>query len=135
MYFLKEPSRVIHPNSPMDDDARAKAADFLDELIDLGIAHRADPHNPVWATIPVFTLVKLYQPGQIRIIADALAGGQNECCARDPVYLNRPGHILERLYEGGYTAVVDASKFFYQFLTRKEDQRYLGIVHPWDETL
>ena len=135
MYFLKEPSRVIHPNSPMDDDARAKAAEFLDELIDLGIARRADPENPVWATIPIFTLVKPYQPGQIRIIADALAGGQNECCARDPVYLNRPGHILEQLYEGGYTAVVDASKFFYQFLTRKEDQRYLGIVHPRDETL
>jgi hypothetical protein len=130
MFFLQEPLHVIHPNSPMDPAAREQAAKFLDELIDLGIARPSDPDDPVVSTIPLFTVEKVYQAGQIRIIADAKAGGQNACSARDPVYLNRPGHILEQLYEGGYTAVVDASKFFYQFLTRKEDHRYLGIVHP-----
>ena len=34
------------------------------------------------------------------------------------------------MYSGGWTAVVDASKFFYQFPVRPEDQRYFGIIHP-----
>ena len=50
--------------------------------------------------------------------------------ANDPVYLNRPLHVLECMHAGGWTAVVDASKFFYQFPTHPEDRPYLGVVHP-----
>ena len=62
-------------------------------------------------------------------------GGQNADGVGDPVYLNRPLHILEQMYEGGYSAVVDASKFFYQFKTHPEDQEYLGLIHPRDGKL
>jgi hypothetical protein len=31
------------------------------------------------------------------------------------------------LYSGGYSALADASKMFYQFPTRPEEYRYLGL--------
>ena len=34
------------------------------------------------------------------------------------------------MYTGGYSAVVDLSKFFYNFPTHQEDRPYLGILHP-----
>jgi hypothetical protein len=34
------------------------------------------------------------------------------------------------MYTGGYSAVVDASKFFYQFLTHPDDHPNLGLRHP-----
>jgi hypothetical protein len=34
------------------------------------------------------------------------------------------------MYTGGFSAVVDASKFFYQFPTHPDDQPYLGLLHP-----
>jgi hypothetical protein len=34
------------------------------------------------------------------------------------------------MYEGGYSAVVDASKFFHQFPTHPEDQPDLGLKYP-----
>jgi hypothetical protein len=33
------------------------------------------------------------------------------------------------MYEGGYSAVVDASKFFHQFPTHPNDRPYLGLKH------
>ena len=39
----------------------------------------------------------------------------------DPVFLPKVTHVLDRLYTGGYSAVVDASKFFYQFPTHPDD--------------
>ena len=61
---------------------------------------------------------------------DFKAGGQNEAVGKDPVILNRVDTILPLLYTGGYSAVLDASKFFYKFETRTEDQPYLGVIHP-----
>jgi hypothetical protein len=58
------------------------------------------------------------------------AGGQNECVGINPVYLNRPTHILEQMYAGGWTTVVDTSKFFYQFKNHPADRKYLGILRP-----
>jgi hypothetical protein len=34
------------------------------------------------------------------------------------------------MYSGGYSAVVDASKYFYQFCTHPDDRPYLGLMHP-----
>ena len=34
------------------------------------------------------------------------------------------------MYTGGFSAVVDASKFFYPFPTHPDDQPYLGLLHP-----
>jgi hypothetical protein len=34
------------------------------------------------------------------------------------------------MYSGGYSAVVNASKYFYQFCTHPDDCPYLGLMHP-----
>ena len=57
-------------------------------------------------------------------------GGQNDWIGSDPVFMPRVSHILDQMYEGGFTAVVDASKFFYQFRTHPDDRPFLGILHP-----
>ena len=82
------------------------------------------------ANAPLFTVPKPGQPGQYRCIADMLKGGQNESVGSDPVFLPRAPHILEQLYTGGYSAVVDMSKYFWNFRTRAEDRPYLGTLHP-----
>lgn len=57
-------------------------------------------------------------------------GGQNEAIGSDPVYLPRVDTILPHMYNGGWSAVVDASKFFYQFPTVISERKYLGLIHP-----
>ena len=37
---------------------------------------------------------------------------------------------MEQMYTGGYSAVVDASKHFYQFRTHPDDWPHLGLIHP-----
>ena len=46
------------------------------------------------------------------------------------VFLPRMAHILDQMYTGGYSAMVDASKFFYQFPTHPDNRPYLGLLHP-----
>jgi hypothetical protein len=70
------------------------------------------------------------QPGQWRVIADMKKGGQNQAIDRGPVYLPRVDTILPHMYTGGWSAVVDASKFFYQFKTLLSERKYLGLIHP-----
>lgn len=130
MNFLEEPDHCIHENGEMDDDQRQVASEFVDELINLGVLRRPPPGVKIKTTTPLFVLPKPGQPGQWRVIANMKEGGQNEKAANDPVYLNRPVHILDQMYTGGWTSIVDASKFFYQFKTRPEDYPYLGIIHP-----
>jgi len=127
MNFLHPPQPGIHPNGPMDEEMTAAAVDFLDELISLKVLVEREE---VTTTAPMFVVPKEGQPGQWRVIANLKEGGQNAAVASDPVYLNRTSHILEQMYEGGFSAVVDASKFFYQFKTQAADQQYLGVVHP-----
>ena len=57
-------------------------------------------------------------------------GGQNECICADPVFLPWTSHILEEMYEGGYSAVVDMSKYFYNIPTHPDDHPFLGLIHP-----
>ena len=57
-------------------------------------------------------------------------GGQNDCIGADPCFLPRTGHILEELYAGGFSAVVDLSKYFHNFPTHVDDRPYLGLLHP-----
>jgi hypothetical protein len=64
-----------------------------------------------------------------------LRGGQNECIAGDPVFLPRISHILDQMYSGGHSAVVDASKYFYQFPTHPDDRPFLGLRHPITQVL
>jgi hypothetical protein len=80
----------------------------------------------------LFCVAKPHEPGAFRCIADAKAGGQNAWMGKDPVYLTRAEDILPRLYDGGWSAVADASKHFHNFLTKAEERRYLGCIHPID---
>ncbi len=129
MNFLTKPRETIHENSSMDPDQLKVAGEFVDELISLGTLAPLTT-GEVLATAPLFCIPKEGQPGQWRVIADMLRGGQNGCIGNDPVFLPRALHIQGEMYEGGYSAVVDASKFFYQFSTHPEDRPYLGIKHP-----
>ena len=61
---------------------------------------------------PMFCLKKLNQDDQWRVLADMKRGGQNDHIASEPVHFVRPHDILGRLYTGGWSAVIDASKYF-----------------------
>jgi hypothetical protein len=87
---------------------------YYDELLELKIVKLVPEGKEVLTTAPLFTVPKEGQEGEWRVIAYTLRGGQNSCKAPDPCVLPRQSHILGQMYEGGYSAVVDASKFFYQ---------------------
>jgi hypothetical protein len=130
MNFLIEPTACIHDNTPMDSEQIDVAAAFVDELLELKIVKLVGEGKEVLTTAPLFTVPKEGQEGEWRVIADMLRGGQNSCIAPDPCVLPRQSHILDQMYEGGYSAVVDASKFFYQFPTHPDDRPFLGLKHP-----
>ena len=128
MNFLTTPPPVIHDNADMDEAGQAAAVEFTEELIALGVLR---PGNGiVQTTAPLFVVDKPGQPGQFRVIADMLRGGQNLHIGADPTVLPRVTQIADQLYSGGYSAVIDASKYFYQFRTSPGDYPYLGLKHP-----
>lgn len=129
MNFLVTPPAELHDNSDMDEEQTKVAGAFVDELVGLGVLRDLQDEQ-ILATAPLFCIPKEGQPGEWRVIADMLRGGQNGAIGSDPVVLPRPLHILDLMYEGGYSAVVDASKFFYQFRTHPSDRPFLGIRHP-----
>lgn len=133
--FLKEPPHRITPNAPMDAAMLEAAADFVDELMDLGVVGTVDAGLEVLCNAPMFVVPKPGQEGQWRVIADAFRGGQNSCVGQDPVFLPRLSHILDQMYTGGFSAVVDLSKFFYNFPTHPDDRPYMGVLHPITEVL
>jgi hypothetical protein len=82
------------------------------------------------------------------------SGGQNEHIGKDLTHLPRAHGILEHVYTGGWSAIVDVSKFFHNFPTLLPSDRpyslpsYLGCIHtpglgnnygiwvfPWDRLL
>lgn len=127
MNFRREPPRGLTPNSSMTPEQRRVAGAFVDELIGLGTLL---PTAAFLANAPLFCVPKAGQPDEWRVIANMLTGGQNSVVANDPVFLHRPMDILEQMYRGGYSAVSDASKFFYQFRVHDDDRPYLGVIHP-----
>jgi hypothetical protein len=133
MNFLRAPPAGVTPNSPMDEAELQAATEFVDELVSLGVLRRATAEE-VEANGALFTVLKPGQTGQettqYRVISDMKAGGQNICIGRDPVFLNKAEAVLPQLYSGGYSALADASKMFYQFPTRPDEYRYLGLLHP-----
>lgn len=128
--FLHLPVGNVRPNAPMDSEMTIAAAEFVDELLELGVLRGIDEGNEVLANAPLFVVPKEGQPGQWRVIADMLRGGQNECVGQDPVFMPRIAHIIDQMYTGGFSAVVDLSKFFYNFPTHRDDRPYLGLLHP-----
>ena len=80
--------------------------------------------------MPLFLVPKPGQEGQWKCIADGKAGGQNIVCVNDPMHLLQPTDILPWLYPGGFSAIIDASKYFHMFKTKPDEWKYLGVVHP-----
>jgi hypothetical protein len=130
MNFLLDPEGCIHLNAKMTDEQKRVAGAFIDELVKLGALEEPPLDDPIITTSPLFCVPKPYQPGEWRVIANCREGGQNEVVGSDPVILPRMNHILSQMYAGGWTAVVDASKMFYQFDTHPEERKFLGLTHP-----
>mmetsp|Transcript_23866 Transcript_23866/g.36251 ORF Transcript_23866/g.36251 Transcript_23866/m.36251 type:complete len:523 (-) Transcript_23866:744-2312(-) len=114
----------------MDEEMAEVAAAFVDKLLSLGVVREIGEGWKVFTSCPLFVVPKEGQEGQWRVIADMLRGGQNACVGQDSCFLPRATHILDGMYPGGYSAVVDLSKYFYNFPTHPEDRPYLGLVHP-----
>jgi hypothetical protein len=133
MNFLVEPMRELTPNSVMDEEQIVIAQEFLDELASLGVLIEVAPGEMV-ANGPLFCLSKPGQLGQWRILSNMQRGRQNEAIGPDPTVFPKPGIIMEQMYTGGWPAVVDANKLFYQFCTWPEERKYLGCIHPRDPT-
>ena len=101
MNFSSPPPSTIHDNAPMDVSAMEVAGAFVDELDDLGVLLAEDDKFKILLNAPLFCIPKEGQPGEWRVIADMLRGGQNSSMMRDPVYLPRTTHILSQMYTGG----------------------------------
>jgi hypothetical protein len=41
-----------------------------------------------------------------------------------------PEDVLPRMYPGGFSSVIDVSKFFHMLLTVDEERKFMGIIHP-----
>jgi hypothetical protein len=131
MNFLKEPTRHVLPNANLTLEQQIIPGDFADELVTLGVLLPETNTEKVVSNAPLFCLPKAGQPGQWRILADMKLGRQNEVIGSDPTIFSRSDVILmSQLFSGGYSTVVDASKFFYQFATRPAERKYLGLIHP-----
>jgi hypothetical protein len=127
MNFLRDPISLIQPNSDMTEEQLEIAEEFLCELVDLGVLLEVDSAY-VKTNSPIFCLPKPGQPGQWRVLADMKKGLQNEAIGADPTTFPKTIHILEQLYSGGFSAVVDLSKFFYNFPTVPAERCFLGVV-------
>jgi hypothetical protein len=135
MNFLTTPPEMIHQNANMDEEQVEIAADFVEELVSLGVLRLPKDAQDIVLNAPFSVVTKPGQPGQWRCTADMLWGGQNQCVGSDPVYLPRAEHILDQMYTDGWSAVLDLSKYFYNFPTHPDDRPYLGTLHPISQIL
>ena len=128
MNFLREPPPGLVANADMTPAQKETAALFYGELKQLKVLR--PPTEEVLATTPLFCLPKAGQPGEWRVLANMKEGGQNTVIGQDPVFLMGSDAILPRLYTGGWSAMADASKMFYQFPTRPDERKYMGCECP-----
>ena len=59
----------------MDESGLNTAAEFVDELIKLGVVRDIDEGMEILTNAPLFVVPKEGQPGEWRVIADMLKGG------------------------------------------------------------
>ena len=132
MNFMETPTPKLCPNQELKGEALKEAIKFTDELVELGVIREAVPKDKVVNNFPIFLVEKPHveKEKSYRCIADGKAGGQNDVCVGDPCQMTSPDHILPHLYKNGWSGVVDASKYFHMFLTREDEQRFLGLIHP-----
>jgi hypothetical protein len=121
MNFLKTLPEMIHQNANMDEEQLQISANFVDELVSLGVLRLPKDVRDIVLNAPLFVVPKPGQLGQWQCIADMLRGGQNQCVRSDPVYLPCAEHILDQMYTDGWSAVLDLSKYFHNFPTHPDD--------------
>jgi hypothetical protein len=131
MNFMKTPVPILEENGKMTESQIAISVAFVTELISLGVIALV-PHGVLLMNVCTLCLVaKPGQPDQWRCIADMNKGHQNKSCAADPVHMTFPEDILTRMYPGGFSYVIDASKFFHMVLTVDEERHLMGLIHPY----
>jgi hypothetical protein len=128
MRFLVDPGTELVENPPLTPEQLEVVCEFVEELRSLGVLRPAT--RPLRRVCPLFVVEKPGQKGQWRCIADMKRGGQNACCGLDPIFLPSTKDILPHLYEGGWTAIADASKYFHNFPTLPEERDLIGLIHP-----
>eukprot|EP00957_Ditylum_brightwellii_P147145 11204453-Ditylum_brightwellii.AAC.1 len=116
----------------MDEDQLMATIKFVDELEELGALEEAPVDNPILCNGLLLIIPKAGQPGQWRVLSDMKGRGQNNHIASDPVQYPKVEEVLSSLCPGGFSAVIDVSKMFYNFLVPVEDRKYLGLIHPRD---
>lgn len=131
MNFMEVPKPGFKPNQDMSPEKLEIACKFMDQLIELEVLIPCDEHE-ISNNFPLFVVPKPKpeQHGEFRCIADGKKGTQNEYCVPDPVQMTSPDHILPRLYNGGYSAMLDLSKYFHMFKTLESEHRFMGVIHP-----
>ena len=126
--FLMDPGKELVDNADLDDAQLEVVEQFLAELISLGALVAST--RPLKRVCPLFCVPKPGQPGEWRVIADMLRGGQNDFCASEPIYLPQHQDILPHMYAGGWTAIADMSKYFHNYLTLMAERDLIGVIHP-----
>jgi hypothetical protein len=127
MNIMTEPPPELVEKTKMTEAEHKIACDFVDELGRLGVVGPST--EQILNNCPIFTVPKPGQPDQYRCIADGKCRNINDACAVDPVQMSCPDDTLPFLYPGGFSAVVDDSKYFHMFKTREDEYQYLGIIH------
>jgi hypothetical protein len=128
MRFLEDPGTELVKNPPLTPDQLKVVCKFVEELRSLGVLQPAT--RLLRRVCPLFVVKKPGQKGQWCCIADMKRGGQNACCGLDPIFLPSSKDILPHLYEGGWTAIADASKYFHNFPTLPEERDLIGLIRP-----
>jgi hypothetical protein len=127
MNFLRDPIPLIQPNLPMTPEQLEIAEEFIEELVDLGVLLEVDIEC-IKTNAPTFCLPKRGQPGQWQVLANMKKGRQNEAIASDPTVFPKTAYILDQMYQGGYSCVIDASKYFYNFPMVPTERCYIGVI-------
>jgi hypothetical protein len=131
MNFMETPAPGLEENSKMTESRFTIAVAFVTELISLGVLALV-PHGVLLMNVcPLFLVTKPGEPDQWRCIAGIKKGHQNQLCAAYPVYMTFPEDILPWMYPGGFSSVIDASKFVHMFLTVDEDHKFMVTIYPY----
>jgi hypothetical protein len=105
----------------MDDAERVVAGKCVDELKGLGVLAKAE--GKLRANCALLWVERgPKQPDEKRCIADMKKEGRNDCIGKNPTFLVQSEDILPHLYPGGWTAIVDASKYFHNFKTHSHER-------------
>jgi hypothetical protein len=131
MNFMETPLPVLEENGKMNESQLTIAVAIVIEPIRLGVLALV-PHGVLLMNVfPLFLVAKPVQPYQCICIADMTKGHHKQSCAADPVHMTCHEDIFPRMYPGGFSLVIYASKLFNMFLTVYEERTCMGILHTY----